>query len=224
MEGTVQPGDTIRMMSNGSEFTVVECGRMRATSFEPSRELASGEVGLSHGLHQGGEGCPRGRHHHPGGRPRRRAAAGLPRRAAHGVLRHLSCGRREVPGSARRAREAPAQRRRPLLRAGDVRGAGLRFPLRVPGASAHGDHPGAARARIQSRSRHDGAERCVPHHEDGRQRCVHRQSDELSRPVAHRAGGGADGERAHLFPHGLCGQHHGSLSGPPRHVPRHDLY
>ena len=45
MEGTVHPGDTIRMMSNGSEFTVVECGRMRATSFEPSRELASGEVG-----------------------------------------------------------------------------------------------------------------------------------------------------------------------------------
>ena len=45
MEGTVHPGDTIRMMSNGSEFTVVECGHMRATSFEPSRELASGEVG-----------------------------------------------------------------------------------------------------------------------------------------------------------------------------------
>ena len=44
-EGSVHPGDTIRMMSNGSEFTVVECGHMRATSFEPSRELASGEVG-----------------------------------------------------------------------------------------------------------------------------------------------------------------------------------
>lgn len=44
-EGTVHPGDTIRMMSVGSEFTVVECGYMRATTFEPASELASGEVG-----------------------------------------------------------------------------------------------------------------------------------------------------------------------------------
>ena len=44
-EGTVHPGDTIRMMSVGSEFTVVECGYMRATSFEPAKELSSGEVG-----------------------------------------------------------------------------------------------------------------------------------------------------------------------------------
>ena len=44
-EGTVHPGDTIRMMSIGSEFTVVECGYMRATTFEPAKELSSGEVG-----------------------------------------------------------------------------------------------------------------------------------------------------------------------------------
>ncbi len=44
-EGTVHPGDTIRMMSVGSEFTVVECGYMRATTFEPAKELSSGEVG-----------------------------------------------------------------------------------------------------------------------------------------------------------------------------------
>ena len=44
-EGTVHPGDTIRMMSVGSEFTVVEGGYMRATTFEPAKELSSGEVG-----------------------------------------------------------------------------------------------------------------------------------------------------------------------------------
>ena len=44
-EGIVHPGDTIRMMSVGSEFTVVECGYMRATTFEPASELSSGEVG-----------------------------------------------------------------------------------------------------------------------------------------------------------------------------------
>ena len=44
-EGQVHPGDTIRMMAVGSEFTVVECGYMRATTFEPSDGLQAGEVG-----------------------------------------------------------------------------------------------------------------------------------------------------------------------------------
>ena len=44
-DGRVHPGDTIRMMSVGSEFTVLECGYMRATSFEPAPELSAGEVG-----------------------------------------------------------------------------------------------------------------------------------------------------------------------------------
>ena len=44
-DGTVHPGDTIRMMSVGSEFTVTECGYMRATNFEPAKELSAGEVG-----------------------------------------------------------------------------------------------------------------------------------------------------------------------------------
>ena len=44
-DGTVHPGDTIRMMSTGAEFTVTECGYMRATKFEPVSELTAGEVG-----------------------------------------------------------------------------------------------------------------------------------------------------------------------------------
>lgn len=44
-EGSVHPGDTISMMAVGSEFTVVECGRMRATSLEPTSVLSAGEVG-----------------------------------------------------------------------------------------------------------------------------------------------------------------------------------
>ena len=46
MDGTVKPGDVIRMMSAGGEFTVVECGYMRATRFEPSDCLRAGEVGV----------------------------------------------------------------------------------------------------------------------------------------------------------------------------------
>lgn len=43
--GTLKSGDTIRMMSTGAEFNVVECGYMRTTSLEPTDELAAGEVG-----------------------------------------------------------------------------------------------------------------------------------------------------------------------------------
>lgn len=45
MDGSIQPGDTMRMMATGAEFTVVETGYMRATSLEPTKGLSSGEVG-----------------------------------------------------------------------------------------------------------------------------------------------------------------------------------
>ncbi|MDD2955051.1 MAG: translation elongation factor 4 [Oscillospiraceae bacterium] len=45
MEGTVKAGDTIRMMSSGAEFTLVEVGCMGAVSLVPTGELQAGEVG-----------------------------------------------------------------------------------------------------------------------------------------------------------------------------------
>ena len=44
-EGTVKPGDTIRMMATGAEFTLVEVGHMGATSLTPCAQLQAGEVG-----------------------------------------------------------------------------------------------------------------------------------------------------------------------------------
>ena len=44
-DGTVKPGDVIRMMATGGEFTVVECGFLRATNLEPAEALQAGEVG-----------------------------------------------------------------------------------------------------------------------------------------------------------------------------------
>ncbi len=43
--GTLHPGDEIKMMATGAVFTVVECGYLRATSLEPAQELAAGQVG-----------------------------------------------------------------------------------------------------------------------------------------------------------------------------------
>ena len=45
MDGTIKPGDTMRMMATGAQFTVVEVGKMAATSLSPRDKLSAGEVG-----------------------------------------------------------------------------------------------------------------------------------------------------------------------------------
>ncbi len=45
MDGTIKPGDTMRMMATGAQFTVVEVGKMSATSLSPTDKLTAGEVG-----------------------------------------------------------------------------------------------------------------------------------------------------------------------------------
>ena len=44
-EGKIKPGDTMRLMATGAEFTIVETGYMRAQAPEPCPELSAGEVG-----------------------------------------------------------------------------------------------------------------------------------------------------------------------------------
>jgi len=44
-EGTVKPGDRIRMMNTKKEFTVTEVGYFRPGGFTPANELKAGEVG-----------------------------------------------------------------------------------------------------------------------------------------------------------------------------------
>ena len=45
MDGKIKAGDTMKIMSTGAQFTVVEVGYMRATSMEKAEELTAGEVG-----------------------------------------------------------------------------------------------------------------------------------------------------------------------------------
>lgn len=45
MDGTVKIGDTIKLMSTGAEFTIVEAGHMDASSLVNYGELKAGEVG-----------------------------------------------------------------------------------------------------------------------------------------------------------------------------------
>ena len=98
----------------------------------------------------------------------------------------------EYPGAARRAREAAAERRLVLLRAGDVGGARLRVPLRLPRPAAHGDRPGAARARVRHGPGHHRAGRALPRDDDRRRGAGDRQPVEAARHRPHRDDRGAD--------------------------------
>lgn len=44
-EGQIKAGDTMKMMSNNSQFDVVEVGHMRATGYEKANKLIAGDVG-----------------------------------------------------------------------------------------------------------------------------------------------------------------------------------
>lgn len=44
-DGTLRPGDRIRMMATGAEFDVVDVGYMGAKTLENAKELRAGEVG-----------------------------------------------------------------------------------------------------------------------------------------------------------------------------------
>ena len=125
------------------------------------------------------------------GEPRRRAAAGLPRGQVDGVRRRLSHRRRAVRRPARRAREAPAQRRLAAVRARVVHRARLRLPLRLPRPAAPGDRAGAAGAGVRPRPDHHGADGGVPRLPHRRRDDAGREPQRPSRPGQHHADRGA---------------------------------
>lgn len=45
MDGTIKPGDRMKMMSTGTEYDVVDVGYLRPLSYESSDSLSAGEVG-----------------------------------------------------------------------------------------------------------------------------------------------------------------------------------
>ena len=93
--------------------------------------------------------------------------------------------RRGLPAAPRRAREAPPQRRVVHLRAGELGRARLRLPLRLPRPAAHGDRPGAARARVRPRPHRLGAVRRVPGRADA---TAAARSRSTTRPSCRRSG------------------------------------
>ena len=161
----------------GPTHEVEEVG-IRTPAPVRGRRARPGRGRLPHRRHQGRRRGARRRDGHRGLAPGDQAARGLPEPEADGVLRPLPDRRRRVPRPARRAREAPAERRERHLRARDDRRARLRLSLRVPRPVAHGDRPRAPRARVRPLAHRDGAlgrVRRAPHQRRGRCRSTIRR-------------------------------------------------
>ena len=161
VDGKLSHRDRIKMMSTGAVHEMLEVG---VISPEPVKagDLGVGEVGyLITGVKDVRQSRVGDTVTTPAPR-RHRGARRLQAPQPDGLRRALPDRRRRLPDAARGAREAAAQRRRAGLRAGDLRRARLRLPLRLPRPAAHGDHPRPARARVQPRPDLDRAQRGLP--------------------------------------------------------------
>ena len=152
------------------EWAHLRCGDARRADSEAggSRVLKRRRSRLPDRDHQDGCRLQDRRHHHRRRSSGDRAAARLRRAEADGLRRSLHRRRARAHAAARGAGKAAAQRLVVLLRAGEFSRARLRLPLRLPRPAAHGDHPGAAGARVQPRPDHHRAERALQDHADRR--------------------------------------------------------
>ena len=167
IDGTLKPGMKIRLMAEGQDYESLQVGVFSPKPIEVG-ELGVGEVGFLVANIKKISDAKIGDTITETSRPTSEPFPGF-KELKPMVFAGLLSGRRpRVPGTARRAREAAAERCVVLLRAGDVRGARVRLPVRVPRPAAHGDRPGAARARVRRGPGDDRARRAVPGDDDRR--------------------------------------------------------
>ena len=165
-----------------------------------------------------------GRRHDHARRQRRcdRAAPGLPRAEADGLVRAVPGRGRRLLGAPRGARPVEALRRGAAVRARVVDGARVRVPVRVPRAAPHGHREGAAGARVRPGADRDRAERGVPRdHGRGHDRRAQPGGDAGARDVRPR--GGADRVRHDHRAGGLRGHRARHLRIAPGRAGRHDV-
>ena len=201
VNGRLGAGSRLRFMQAGAHHEAIEIGVRRPVP-TPVAELGPGEVGyLIAGIKDVGE-ARSGETVTTAIARRQRRPARLPRPEADGLLRAVPDRRRRLRGPARLAGEAQAQRRLDHLHAGDLRGARLRVPLRLPRPAAHGDRQGAPRARVRPRPDRHRAERRVPRPPHRRRARRRRQPGRPARPAAHRLRRGAvlQGRHHHARP------------------------
>ena len=180
VDGAVRPRMKVRLMAAGEDYEVEQVG-IFAPKPQAVDQLGVGEVGFLIANVKNVGDARIGDTVTGASRPAEAAAARLPGDEADGVRRALPGREPPVPGPARGAREAAAERRGVLLRARDVRRTRFRVPLRIPRAPAHGDRAGAARARVRHGPGHDRARRSLSRDDHGRRGVRDRQPGQASR-------------------------------------------
>ncbi len=170
--------------------------------------------------HQGPDPGQDRRHRHPPRPADLEPLPGVPGGQADGLLRALPGGLGGLRGPARRSRQDAAQRRLVHLRAGVLDRARFRLPLWLPRSPAHGDHPGAARARVQPRPHHDSARRALPgqHHRGRADRDL--VPGAAARRLEDRLDRGALYPRHHRHPRRVRRRDSRALAGPSRRPAR----
>ena len=185
IDGTIRPKLKVRLMAKGQDYEIEQVG-----VFSPKPlvvdELGPGEVGFVIANIKTVSDAKIGDTITESGRPTAEPYPGFKEMKPMVFAGSVPGRGPRVPGTARRPREAAAQRLVVLLRARDLRRARLRLPLRVPRPAAHGDRAGAARARVQHGPGDDRAGRAVPRDDDRRRGDRDRQPGEAPRHVAHR--------------------------------------
>ena len=165
VDGRLRKGQKIRLWSNGQAFEVEGLGYQSPKAI-PCDELSAGEVGFLFANIKTVSDAQIGDTIIDDENPAAEPLPGFRRDQADGVRRSVSGGIARARTAARCARKAAPERQRLQLRAGELGGAGLRFPLRIPGPAASGDRAGAAGARVQHRPDHHRARRALSDHDD----------------------------------------------------------
>ena len=222
IDGKITPRERIQMMSTRAIHELLEVGVISPEP-KPDRRARGRRGRLPDHRGEGRPAVQGRRHHHLRAQGRDRAARRLPRAAADGLLRAVPDGRLGLPGAARRAGQAAAQRRRADLRAGDLRRARLRLPLRLSRAAAPGDHPRPPGAGVRARPDLHGAERRLPRQDGGRRRASSSPTRRTGRPARSREVSETDRQVHDHHPERVHRHDHGAVPVPARRVGRHGL-
>ena len=152
MEGSIRPGQRMRLMRTGREYVITEMGQFRPGHGEVRRTVGRASR-LLHRQHQDHRRRQHRRYRHRRLQLHRGTADRVQGTQADGLFRALPGQQQRVRGPARGTRQAQAQRQFLHLPAGSVGRSRFRLPLRLPRHVAPRDHPAAARARLRPQPR-----------------------------------------------------------------------
>ena len=137
----LKKGQAIRMMGTDAKYPVDRVRRQSRPRWSSPTSSAPGEIGSSPPRSKKVADTRVGDTITEDKRPNPQHAAGLQAGPAGGLLRPLPRRCRRFRGPARRHGQAAPQRRRVLLRNGNLGGAGFGVPLRLPRPAASRNHP-----------------------------------------------------------------------------------